>query len=134
MSNYHRTQGCNLMLRCILTFIFIIMGSLELSANVVQAPKTGSVDAQTSSSSGEGELCDKWYSGKLAGFLFWGKKASDAEVISCVEKVGVNFRSRYGSTPINHAVSYAHVSVSRLILLRSLGADVNIPDNFETHL
>ena len=106
------------------------MGSLELSANVVQAPKTGSVDAPTSSSSGGGELCDKWYSGKLAGFLFWGKKASDAEVISCVEKVGVNFRSRYGSTPINHAVSYPHVSVSRLILLRSLGADVNIPDNF----
>ena len=76
-----------------------------------------------------GELCNKWYNGKLAGYQFWGKKASDAEVIECVNKVGVNFQSLFGSTPFNHASSYAHVSVARLALIRSLGADINLPDN-----
>ena len=76
-----------------------------------------------------GELCNKWYNGKLAGFLFWGKKASDAEIIKCVEKVGINFQDLYGSTPINSAASYAHVDISRLKLLRSLGADINIPSD-----
>ena len=77
-----------------------------------------------------GELCNKWYNGKLAGYQFWGNKASDAEVIECVEKVGINFQSLYGDTPFNHASSYAHVSVARLALLRSLGADINLPDNY----
>ena len=76
-----------------------------------------------------GELCNKWYNGKLAGYQFWGKRASDAEVIECIKKVGINFQDLYGSTPINSAASYAHVDISRLKLLRSLGADINIPSD-----
>ena len=72
-----------------------------------------------------GELCNKWYNGKLAGYQFWGKKASDAEVIECVDKVGINFPDFYGNKPFDHAVTYPHVTVSRLTLLRSLGADVS---------
>ena len=71
-----------------------------------------------------GELCNKWYNGKLAGYQFWGKKASDAEVIECVNKVGINFPDIYGNKPFDHAAAYPHVTVSRLTLLRSLGADV----------
>lgn len=90
------------------------MGSLSFSEGIMSPlPSTGA------------ELCNKWYNGKLAGFQFWGRKASDAEVKECVEKVGVNFSDLYGSKPFDHAVAYPHVTVSRLALLRSLGADVD---------
>lgn len=90
------------------------MGSLSFAEGIMRPlPSTG------------GELCNKWYNGKLAGFQFWGRKASDAEVEECVEKVGVNFSDLYGNRPFDHAAAYPHVTVSRLALLRSLGADVS---------
>lgn len=100
--------------RFILVIAFTNMGSLSFSEGIMSPlPSTG------------GELCNKWYNGKLAGFQFWGRKASDNEVEECVEKVGVNFSDLYGSKPFDHAVAYPHVAVSRLALLRSLGADVD---------
>ena len=90
------------------------MGSLSSAGGLMTPlPSTG------------GELCNKWYNGKLAGFQFWGRKASDDEVIECVGKVGVNFSDLYGNKPFDHAVAYPHVTVSRLALLRSLGANVD---------
>ena len=90
------------------------MGSLSFAEGIMSPlPSTG------------GELCNKWYNGKLAGFQFWGRRANDTEVRECVEKVGVNFPDLYGNKPFDHAVAYPHVTVSRLALLRSLGADVD---------
>ena len=100
--------------RFILIIAFTITGSLSSAGGLMTPlPSTG------------GELCNKWYNGKLAGFQFWGRKASDDEVIECVGKVGVNFSDLYGNKPFDHAVAYSHVTVSRLALLRSLGANVD---------
>ena len=98
----------------ILIIAFTITGSLSSAGGLMTPlPSTG------------GELCNKWYNGKLAGFQFWGRKASDDEIIECVGKVGVNFSDLYGNKPFDHAVAYPHVTVSRLALLRSLGANVD---------
>ena len=100
----------------ILLIVFTIMGSLSFAGGIMSPlPSKG------------GELCNKWYNGSLQVINF--EKASDAEVIECVKKVGINCQDLYGSTPINSAASYAHVDISRLKLLRSLGADINIPSD-----
>ena len=70
----------------ILLIVFTIMGSLSFAGGIMSPlPSKG------------GELCNKWYNGKLQVINF-GKKASDAEVIECVKKVGINFQDLYGKT------------------------------------
>ena len=76
----------------------------------------------------QGELCEKWYNGKIAGYNFWGK-APHAEIVYCIDKFGFNHRDLYKSTPINSAVSYDFVSLERVKYFLDRGADINVPSS-----
>lgn len=70
--------------------------------------------------------CNAWYSGKLAGYIYWAAAPED-DINGCVQEHGANFKDLYDLAPLHHALSNPNVRDERIKLLIKSGADVNQP-------
>lgn len=101
----------------------LLMAAYVMGGALIYATGSASQDSNRSIS------CENWFSGKIAGYQFWGK-ADISSIRLCVAKYGVNRRNPFNATPLLHALANRDVSIGTVDLLISLGADINAKNKY----